>query len=369
MSRVRVHSPNAAVYVGQTPVNVTDDPRQILLANEASHSYSIEREDIQILGQRRPIRRVNFETPTVSVDFSYMLSNGLNESRLGFVVDGTISFISRIADKTEDEKNFYFLTVPEGRDAIGNTDVANHNVYAFGNCYLTSYAVEASLNEAVMVNVSAEGLNVNYDIGSADKDIPAINPETGEDIIGETYTLPVAQATEGDMPVVLRHADIEVNFSSNAEIIPGIRLVGGVGDGTGHIQDLSIEVSLDREPIERFGSRYAFSRELEDILPVTLNITAIRSEIQEGKLSDIIRACDEDTVDCTVIFRECDETPLGGDPAMTYELRGLTIDEQSLENSVGGGSETATLTFTANLGGEEDVEGGLFVTAGYDFGT
>ena len=89
-------------------------PKYIQRVQNANYSFSIERQDVNQFGNLAAIDRIILSSPTVSLDFQYLLGNMANEATMGFEVNavGTataslVSAIKNILDKTGDEKCYY----------------------------------------------------------------------------------------------------------------------------------------------------------------------------------------------------------------------------------------------------------------------
>ena len=135
MAKNRVIYQSEALFAGQK-TGVTDthtsDPtniKQIHRVQSANYAFNISRTDVNQFGELAAIDRLVLDTPTVSLDFSYLLSNFANEENLGFTIDqiGTseanrTSALSGILNKTADERNYFIQTSREGEDAVGDTD-------------------------------------------------------------------------------------------------------------------------------------------------------------------------------------------------------------------------------------------------------
>ena len=104
--------------------------QQLRRVQSANYSFSINRQDVNQFGQLARIDAVSIEPPTVTLDYSYYLTNGLNERLMGMNVSGDSSALaSEIIDGVvcgEDinagGKNYFILTTCEGHDAVGNED-------------------------------------------------------------------------------------------------------------------------------------------------------------------------------------------------------------------------------------------------------
>ena len=122
MARNRVIYQSKAVYAG--PDKGTDNaygnesgatqPTQLKRVQSANYGFDIARTDVNQFGELASIDRVVLDTPTVSLDFSYLLANFTNEDSLGFYVNpktnatsSLVSALSGVLNKTSDERNFF----------------------------------------------------------------------------------------------------------------------------------------------------------------------------------------------------------------------------------------------------------------------
>lgn len=362
MSRTRVISNSQALYVGPSPANSahTGKVKQLTRVQSISHSWSLPWEDVRQFGNRAPIDRILLETPIVNIDFTYLLTDGRNEKFLGFNIDGVDSCLKNILDKTEDEKNYFQLTVPQGSDASGNTFTANHRVYSYGNGYISNYSVSGSVGEMPTATVSVEALNISYDSGSADNNIPAIDPSTGADNTTIKYTLPTAVTNEAGQITGLRPGDISFDLAGLDGLAPGAIWNG---EGAAHIQSFELQIPLSRTPQQRLNSRFAFSREIDPLIPVTLTITANKSEVGYGKLSDIIRQCSSTGADVEVTIKQCDEDD-DGEVAMKYVVKDARIADQNMDTDLDS-NESVSITLSGYVGAVEDTKTNVFMFGSY----
>jgi len=357
MPRNRTIYNNQAVYVGPTPATGThyDAVVQLHRIQSVSHGFELARQDVNQYGQLAAIDRIVLDSPTVNLDFSYLISNGVNESRLGFNIGGSVSAASGLLDGTEDEKNYFVLTAPEGLDAVGDTNTGTHGVYAIGNGFISNYTAEASVGDIPSATVTVEGLNVNYDIGSSGA-IPAVNPEDGTNITDIDYELPTAVSGVDGQPTAIAYGDITMS-------VPNTLGAKMAGEGNAHIQSFSLDIPLSRTPLNRLGSRFAFKKEIDFPVTATMSITANVSDLTTGRLSDYVRACSESTQDLIVVMKECD--PLGaGASVMEYTLKNARLDGETFDGSIGP-SESVTLTFSSQISAANDTVNGVYMSGAY----
>ena len=123
--RNRVIYQSQAVYVSQD-VNATGvatgttDNKDLNRIQSCNYSFNISRQDVNQFGELAAIDRIITETPTVSLEGSYMVANLGNEKKLGFHIwagpetasNSVVSCISGIVDSETNDgvKNYYILT-------------------------------------------------------------------------------------------------------------------------------------------------------------------------------------------------------------------------------------------------------------------
>ena len=176
--RNRVIYQSQAVYVSQD-INSTgiltgnNDNIDLDRIQSCNYSFSVSRQDVNQFGELASIDRIITETPTVSLEGSYLMANMGNEKKLGFNIFagpndavGTtpVSCISGILNtETNDTvKNYYILTTKEGSDAADNTNSGNYeSIVGIGNASITSYSTEGAVGGLPSTSFSVEGQNLN----------------------------------------------------------------------------------------------------------------------------------------------------------------------------------------------------------------
>lgn len=338
-------------------VNSIDQLQRVQTAN---YSFTVNRTDVNQFGQLAAIDRVILTNPTVALDFSYLVANLANEKNLGFTVNQSgdtqeVSAISGFLNGTQDERNYFIRTVPEGNDAVGfNSQTSGNNgVIGVGNGFISSFSTEGSVGNFPTTTINVEGLNMNFQKGLTGNYIPAVNPVDGSEI-ENYYTLPltVENTATGVASGIsaLRPGDITLTIPQTSG--------GGVTASTMNIQSYTLSFDLTRTPIERLGSKFAFSRPIDFPLTVTLSIDAQVTEMTAGSISDLV--CDDSaTYDPVVSIKN----PACGnnDVVAQYKLKGAKLDSQEFSSDIGT-NKTVTLTFSAQVGGPQDLTRGLFIS-------
>jgi hypothetical protein len=386
MARNRIIYQSQALYVGEKS-NTSDDTRnkEIHRVQDVSFNVDVPRVDINEFGQLSQLSREITEPPTVSLDFSYYLTNGTNEDRLGFAVNGVsaspkddTTLVSAIADiiataQGKDEFNYYVLTKPEGEDAHGGgkvgDNVAGDGVIAIGNGFVTSYSIEAAVGDYPTASVSVEAANLAFgDHGTVEN--PAIDEATGNKVDATKVNLPNStNALSGALAglTALRSGDVSVEFFADATTAAanlkagGAVLPGSVGASSGqsvHIQNFSVECPLARTPLNKIGNFFPFSREIDFPITGTFSITANLADLQAGSIYDMI--CGEDKKNAIISFKDKCGTSLGdGGTMFEILIKGATLDSQNFGHSLGD-MQTVDLTFSVPLGANKSSGDGIF---------
>ena len=144
------YAPTALGKPTVADANARDAVMDLHRVQSANYSFSIARQDVNQFGELAAIDRIITETPTVSLDTSYILANLDNEHKLGFEVapsgygaTNMVSCISGIinSDSNAHQKDYFILTTKEGSDAIANTQTGKYeSIIGIGNGFLSSYS-------------------------------------------------------------------------------------------------------------------------------------------------------------------------------------------------------------------------------------
>ena len=343
----------------QTGLNTV---RQLSRVQSFDEDFTRNFTDVNQFGNLAAIDRVEVEAPDVTASFSYYLTDGLNERLLGLTVPTSgsggfanqTSIISGLLSKATDEKNYYLLIADEGNDAAGYT-LSRTGVIGLGNAYITSYTVNAAVGDIPTADVELEALNVRV-YGQlqnllSGNDIPAVRVSDGQNATGK-FVLPQASSLTGvGIPNALLPGDITFNPSGTL----------GFSDSDLKVQDFTLTVDLPRTPLNRLGSRFAFSREIDFPITSTLEMNAEVGDLESGNLVDLL--CANPNRDFTITMRapSCGGT---GAAALTYFFRGAKLTSQSFSSSIGDNA-TMTATFEVQVGSPQQTDRGIFVSGSY----
>jgi len=373
--------------------------RQLNRVQNANYSFSFNRQDVNQFGQLHRIDSVAIDPPTVSLDFSYYVTNGGNEKLIGFHINDYDSMLDNTAQnfinmkEQEDDfegKNFFILTTPQGEDAVKNDawdqngnviDDSAHSTIALGNGYVTNYSIEASVGSMPTASVTVEGLNLKSDSGFHNVSLPAVDNSRGTPIEATCYTLPapvsgvlddsVSDPTLGDGDLFsgqaegfscLRPGDIEMHLGTDGRAGMMNKLPSGTPptdhEPLGcHVQSFSIELPMGRTPLQRLGTPYAYTRPVDLPLTVNINVSAIVADLKNGNVADHL--FDFENHDLHFILRE-PQIDGKGPIALAFFAKGAQLESESFSSSIGD-NKSVDLTFTCQVGGAEDTSRGLMI--------
>jgi hypothetical protein len=366
----------------------------------ANYSFNITRQDVNQFGELAAIDRIITDTPTVSMDMSYVLANFTNEHRLGFTVaqsgaaaSSLTSCISGLIDSSTNayQKDYFILTTKEGSDANELVNTGKYeSIIGLGNGFLTTYSTEASVGGLPTVSVGVEAMNMNFntiptepEVGAADNGFlmngtalsgvsglnPAINPTDGTSV-DKKIVLPVAtgNASGANAGLIssLRPGDITISLGKDDSDGISSSTGGGTWDIAGgdivdaHIQSYTLGFDLSRTPIQKLGTRFAFARPVDFPITASLSVDAVLADLTTGSISDLIN-CDSTY---SAAIKMMDPTTCGTstkEPVCIYIMKGLKIDSESFSSSIGD-NKNITLDFSCQVGGPNQKGVGVFMS-------
>jgi len=370
MSRNRVIYQSDAVFAAPTgTATLTAASHSLRRVQSCNYNFSIQRQDINQFGELAAIDRLIIQEPTVSVDMSYYFEpTGFNESHLGLRVDavtGTSAAADHMLDyiissgANYDQKNVYILTSNPGIDANDTTATAmgagaNYDgIIGIGNCFLTSWSLEASVGAIPTVSCALEGQNIVFTGGISNSQVP--NPAVNDGVDpGLVVTLPsgaglfnaaseVSAVRPGDITLTL------VKDPSSASAEPDNAPVIGLSEADLKIQSVTVAMTINREPIRKLGKTFAFAREITFPINCTMSVNAIVGELASQRLYNFVTACG-DSAKFTGLL-SINGYLSGNCTAKTsyVTLKGAKLDSQNITSSIGP-NKTVDLEFSAQIG-------------------
>ena len=364
--RKRIIYQNQSLFSSPTGALGPDDINQIYRVQEISHSVEVNRQDVNEFGKLSSISKEIVEAPTVNLDFSYFVVDGANEANgLGFTISGynaesETNFLSGIMSRDgSEEKNYYIMITPPGKDASQNftynqSQYNNMGVIGIGNGFLTNYSFSAAVGEIPNVDVSVEASNVRFDVSGSGFSNPAINFENGKPVNQEVQ-LPTS--TTGELAsYIVRPGDITLNFDAD-ELSQGGAVLPGMNTQKSKvaIQSVNFDLPLPRTPLQSVSSVFPKSRELDFPITVSVTANALLADISSGDLNSLICSNEKGRDISIKLHNACKDKEL-----FNLSLRNASLDSQGMSSSIGD-NKSVDLTFSAQIGGPQDIENGLFV--------
>jgi len=295
------------------------------------------------------------------------------------VADGATNLVETISNEPLDNGS---NLVPAVDAVLADTtrDDINSTI-ALGNGFVSNYSIEASVGGMPTASVTIDGLNLRSYVGTAGLENPAINTVYGKPVTGIEFSLPPAVSgksdagengiwgdvddTDGDAGIAcLRPGDISMSLGLDGragtfELLPSAQPANDYeGSGSAHIQSFSIDVPINRSIINRLGNPYGYARVTDFPVNISVSVSAILSDLKSGNVADLL--FNEEEHDLTFTMRE--PNPQGtGKLALIYKVKGARLEGESFSSSIGD-NKSVDLTFTAQLGGAEDENNGLFIS-------
>ncbi len=324
---------------------------QLANVQSASITVGINRQDINIFGILERQAQILIAPPTITMDFSYNVTDGYNEQMLGFNTNGA-SFISGILTKVSDSKNYFLSLSPQGIDDDGFTNQNQRDQWALGNGFVSNYTFNAAVGQVATANVTVDALNVATYTGSSGNATPAVDPTTSIPISAWTYQLPVGQVISGANNIfALRPGDIQLSFPTAAGF-----LVPLSGQNSVKVQSVSISIPISREVLNALGTPFGYSREIQFPLNATMNIRALQTDLQPNSFSNLF--CSDPFYNFAITCRQpsCNGTGL---VAVQYKFNNAKVSNMNFGYTIGGDA-TVDINTTAQLAGANSQNGITF---------
>lgn len=349
-------------------------------------NFTINRQDINELGQLARIDSIVNDTPTVGLDFSYYVTDGLNERLMGFNFSGKsltadnacvdASAISGLMVDTQGN-NYYIVTVDEGEDVVNaNLSVTSNSIVGVGNGFITEYSLDASVGSIPTASITVEGFNIKSDV---DKKANLDNGTfvlTGSSPAIDYSQTPATRLTGMNRRYAINTGNLTTGVSSVAALRPGdIVLTMPVNDGfteldnasnKAHVQSFAFTIPLTRTVLQRLGNVFGFARVLEVPLNMDITISAIVNELQEADIFDELCGS-AGKKNFTVTLNQCADVGGTITPRLVYNIRGAILNSESFSTDIGG-NQTVDLTYNVQIGGANDTGNGVFMSGSYTTG-
>ena len=325
--------------------------RQIKRVQSINYGFAVNRTDAYQYGQLARIDSPALNPPTVSLDFSYYLTDGKNEHLLGFDNTDSSNFLHKNFINDGEGKNYYVYTGPEGRDAVGTIAQIeaqsddSKSVIAIGNGFVTNYSVNAAIGGMPTATVSVEGANITADAGKGGTN-PAIDPTNGTQYTNE-YQVPNEYIVTGGGPSCLLPGDIEVGLG-DASLLSAV-----TDDNTttaSHIQSVAIDLPLSRTTLNRVGSAFGYAKVLDVPIKATVSVSAILADKKSSSKSLFTELFAQNKTDLTVALREPSSAgSRQGNKKVAFTFHNAVLESENYAMSIGD-NRTVDYVFSTTVG-------------------
>lgn len=324
---------------------------QIHRAQTANRSYSLNRTDINQLGQLARVSNEITEPPSVTLDFSAYAIGIRNASGVGFTVNQGINCLSGILAGTTDDRNYFIAKSAQGLDEANNSNNATRTCLGFGNGFVSNYTIQAAVGGIATENFTIEASNFQGYTGVTGQPSPAINPTGGFQVSGPIFTIPTASSGLAGAPTAIRYGDVTLDISSMNSV--------DLDENDLKAQSFSISVPLARENINKLGSLFPYYKSVQVPINVTMSVEAVVGDQATGSLINLL--CQDLPFNVTATLYNPACAGQAKTTAVQYQLRGAKITNQSEAMSIGP-NQTVTLEMSSQIGGPSDLSNGLFIS-------
>lgn len=323
------------------------------LANVQSANISIDisQQDVNVFGKLNRRGTVQLTPPNIQLGFTYFPTDGYNETMLGLNAKGA-SFLSGILTKVSDSKNYFLSISQQGIDDSTEINPNARDAIGLGNGYLSNWSFEAAVGQIPTVNVSVDAMNIVGITGSSGFQTPAINPETSTRISAWTAWLPTGEAPASSAVIALRPGDIRLEFPTAAGF-----LVPLSGSNAVNVQSVSVSIPIGREVINKLGSPFGFSRDIQFPVNCQMQIRALQTEVQTGSFDSLY--CGDNEYNMKLKLKKPACPGANSDDAIILGFNNAKITNLSFSNSIGGNAGV-DISLSAQLGGALSTAGITF---------
>lgn len=343
-----------------------------------SYTVNTPRMEIRQMGGGANIIRPILETPEITLNFDYYLMGLINEFRLGFMVNHPSGhqvtgrqlylnpdyvcpisgFIDRSFNRTSetflgwpltsrDCKNIFSVVKKDSSDFYLNTNIppiiTNCDILAFGDCYVTSYKTNGSVNSIPQASVEMKSSNYILYSGGSGLGIPSINPQTYENYSGIYFSIP-NNFEANNLPTVLIPRDITLTIQNT-----------GLGNPDNmsidfrdiKIQSYDISMNLTREPLYKLGYRAPLDYPINLPSISELNFEMFVGDYQTGNLVNLIKRDEDYNIKIKLNYQSKPNQLFTG-IGIQYDFLGAKFNNISFNQSIQG-YRTATLSFSTEM--------------------
>jgi len=367
----------------------------LVRVNEFSYKINTKSVRFSEIGSASTVYDHNLSPPDVTINFDYYIRDVRNETRMGLYVnlgnnasfngnqvypsgnilsgfsfgDQKYAFNTNLTEQTNatitypfkyrDQRNLFLVLTPNNFDVIGNSNISGLNVLGFGNCYMSSYSVQASVGDFPKASVGYEADNIMFYSSGISGVSPYLSPKSGTVNSGIRFHIPKYNTNyeEGTGISVLLPGEMSLDiYEANSLLKTGSNLI--VQDAA--IQSFDFYIPLQRERLETLGYRYAVDKQINTPITAEVSFSAIYRNLtyitgaNTGSLIDGISR--ESKYDIAIKLNKT------GTTYIRYDFRGAKLKDLSYGSSIGSDAET-NFSFYCDMNmNAYPLSGGVFIS-------
>ena len=346
--------------------------------NSFQYSLDIQRDNVAQLGSRDLIRRPIVNRPFISCSFGYYLVDIRNEKSLGFVVNypdmtGTpilseeICCLRNFTGAETDSRNLYLAINPSSNEdinnRISNPFVSGANISAsglyvmgFGNAYLTSYSVSASVGSFPQASVNYICNNILVTSSGSGARIPAVYPKSGNLVNDATFVIPRSETNSRLSVVRPKDIMIQILDTGFAETNDGFFAISSSGIAA---QSFDMKLTLNRDDMRSIGYVMPLDRRINFPIFADIGLSVIVGDNKTVNLSDIVRQDNTYNLLISMYNNNCITNITGKTMAIQYKINNACLNRVSYSYDINS-KLLANFNFTSEI--DMTRQKGLFIS-------
>lgn len=357
-----IHSSREVLFVG--PLNphqnhTTDNTK--IIERVQSYNYSVVPSINSVLGIEQK-NNTYYTNPQLSLEISYLATNGFNERNFGLYTNGLDSVSGFFIKLEESAPNIFVAQSINKHEGLRDTSL-NKKIIGFGNCSLLSYTFNAAIGSLATCSASFNPLNVATFGSGSGMWLPSVKTaqnngqrDTEYSFItptGNAYSLGALDFDSNDSNTVdfIAPQDIVLSFPSGASLFSNQSDIYGL-----NVQSFSLSCETVRDDVFSVGKYFPVERRLNFPISVNLNMEILASEIEINDVYNI--RCGNNERDISIYLKKnCTDSI-----AMEFHLKGAKLAEYSETINVNGRKQ-ASIRYEALINDPFDTGVNLFVKA------
>jgi hypothetical protein len=316
---------------------------------DINYSFAHQLIDIKSVGSDKLMKKDQespmVRQPEVNVDITYLFSQSKNEEKIGLYVGSDYSILKNFFSSPTDDINIIIASSNKTNHEDINylTNFYDFNVVGIGNCFLSNFRYQASVGQLPTVSISYKGSNMKFDqYDPANKPtLPAIQLGMNNQDSQEEITL--NQDKFGDGLSEQISSILPANISINITKVTGNHGGSPIESVNAAIQNINIDLPIDRQDIFGFGSNYVFDRKIKLPIVGQASIDMILREYSSGEIDSFF----QQGAIYDIEINHLDKTIINGSevinsPETIFKIEGAQLRDQAFESSIGDSTMVST---------------------------